>query len=130
MTDDGNEFDTPAWYEAVYRVVRNVPAGKVVTYGQAADAVEGFAVTARHVGTAMRFAPKDVPWQRVIGAGGRLPIAKRSPELKLLQRRLLQNEGVLFLQDDADRVNLAECQWRSDSVDSPSAQGNLFDAVE
>src|SRR5947207_3378395 len=97
MSDDEIGFDTPAWWEAVYKVVRSVPAGSVVTYGQAADAVEGFAVTARQAGTALRFAPKDVPWQRVVGAGGRLPIAKRSPELKLLQRRLLEQEGVTFL---------------------------------
>ena len=36
--------------EAVYAFVRTVPRGKVVTYGQVADMVEGVSLTARQVG--------------------------------------------------------------------------------
>src|ERR1043166_5327849 len=92
--------------EAVYAWVRSIPPGKVVTYGQVADMVEGVTLTARQVGGIMSFAPSDVPWQRVVGAGGRLPIVKRSPELKARQRRLLEEEGVVFLDSNQDCVDM------------------------
>lgn len=112
-------------YEPVYAFVRTVPSGKVVTYGQVADMVSGVSLTARQVGAAMFVAPKDVPWQRVVGAGGHLPIGKRSPEMKMLQRRLLEQEGVVFLPDAEDRVDMARCQWLPDG--SGPAQGSLFE---
>jgi len=65
----------------------------------------------------MRFAPQGVPWQRVVGAGGRLPIARRSPELKLLQIRLLAQEGVEFYSGDHDRIDMARSQYSAD-IDS------------
>jgi methylated-DNA-protein-cysteine methyltransferase-like protein len=128
MSEPENSQDLPKWYEAVYRFVRTVPIGKVVTYGQAADAAEGFTLTARQVGAALRFVPEGVPWQRVVGAGGRLPIVKRSPELKLKQRRLLQEEGAHFLSNDPDCVDMSRSQWiTSDASSEPSVQGQLFD---
>ena len=112
-------------YEPVYAFVRTVPAGKVVTYGQVADSVRGVALTARQVGAAMFVAPKDVPWQRVVGAGGTLPISKRSSEMAMLQRRLLEQEGVVFLPNDLDRIDMSRCQWLPDQ--QPDKQGNLFE---
>ncbi|HZO91372.1 MAG TPA: MGMT family protein [Chthonomonadaceae bacterium] len=111
-------------FEAVYAFVRSVPPGKVVTYGQVAGMVEGVSLTARQVGAAMHVAPKDVPWQRVVGAGGALPIAKRNPDLKKLQRRLLEQEGVRFLPGEEDRVDMARCQWRPQGQETE--QGSLF----
>ena len=104
-------FVPPDRYEEVYAVIRLVPQGNVATYGQIADAVTGVSVTARQVGAALRFAPDDVPWQRILGAGGRLPIAKRSPELRLLQLRLLRNEGTPFLDDNPDQIDMTHAQW-------------------
>lgn len=98
-------------FERVYTFVRSIPPGKVVTYGQVAGSIPGVALTARQVGAAMGYVPKDVPWQRVVGANGFLPIAKRSPELKLLQRRLLAGEGVVFVSEESDRVDMARSQW-------------------
>ncbi len=95
------------WFEAVYEAVRRIPPGNVATYGQIASLIATVSVSARQVGTALRFAPEGVPWQRVVGAGGRLPIAKRSPELNLLQRRLLLVEGVPFLSHDPDRIDMS-----------------------
>ena len=100
-------------YAAIYDFVRTVPPGRVVTYGQVADCVQGISFTARQVGTAMRYAPPDVPWQRVVGAGGRLPIAKLSPEAKLKQHRLLVMEGVSFHERDGDRVDMARSLWHT-----------------
>jgi methylated-DNA-protein-cysteine methyltransferase related protein len=126
-----------ALYEPVYAFVRTVPPGKVVTYGQVADCLTAVRLTARQVGTAMRYAPPDVPWQRVVGAGGRLPIAKLSPEAKVRQRDLLLAEGVRFYgrkndgrndeingADGADRVDMAHAQW--DAPTLSDGTGDLF----
>lgn len=96
--------------EAVYAVVRQIPAGRVATYGQVADMVESVSVTPREVGAIMNVSPPDVPWQRVVGAGGHLPVGKRSPSLKARQRELLEAEGVAFLPNgcvDMPRFQLA-----------------------
>jgi methylated-DNA-protein-cysteine methyltransferase-like protein len=126
------EADLLALYAPVYDVVRAIPPGKVMTYGQVADAVTSISVTARQVGTALRYIPDDVPWQRVVGAGGHLPIAKRSPEAKLLQRRLLTQEGATFLERDPDRVDMPRSQWLPDAghANSVEEQGSLFDDGE
>lgn len=105
--------------EAVYEFVRTVPAGKVVTYGQVAEMVEGAALTAREVGQIMQMSPPDVPWQRVVGTGGHLPIGKRSPTLKVRQRELLEREGVTFLPNGC--VDMAQFQWQ------PEELGGLFE---
>lgn len=112
-------------FQRVYAFVRTISAGKVATYGQVAACLPGGALTPRQVGAALRFAPKDVPWQRVVGAGGLLPIAKRSPEAMLTQRRLLEQENVRFLPDSAGRVDMKVFQWQSPEPEL--AQGHLFE---
>jgi len=113
------------FYESVYAFVRTVPAGKVVTYGQVAECVTDVSLTARQVGEAMHTVPKDVPWQRVVGAGGHLPIYKRSPELAAQQRRLLEAEGVVFLPDVEHRIDMSRSQWHP--FPQSESQGSLFD---
>ena len=118
-------MDDPDLYVSLYAFVRSIPLGKVVTYGQAADAVSDVSLTARQVGSAMRFAPEDVPWQRVVGAGGTLSTGKISPELKSRQRRLLEQEGVTFLPDASDRIDMRRSQWLTPDPDP--TQTSLFD---
>jgi methylated-DNA-protein-cysteine methyltransferase-like protein len=106
--------DAVHFYEQVYSVVRQVPAGKVVTYGQVA-ALLGQPRAARAVGYALRFLPAgtDVPWQRVINHQGQISV--RSPvDSPLLQRLLLEEEGVVF--DAAERVDLAVYRWQGEST--------------
>jgi methylated-DNA-protein-cysteine methyltransferase-like protein len=110
-------------FDSVYAFVRTVPPGKVVTYGQVAGMLEEVRLTARQVGAAMRTAPTDVPWQRVVGAGGLLPIGKRSPELKSRQRELLEQEDVVFLSGAAERVDMRKSQW----MPPLEEQSRLFD---
>ncbi|MCS6776911.1 MAG: MGMT family protein [Chloroherpetonaceae bacterium] len=98
-------------YAPVYAFVRTVPRGRVVTYGQVAECVTEVALTARQVGMAMAIAPPDVPWHRVVGAGGYLPIHRRSPLLAQEQHWKLQAEGVTFLPGPVARVDMARCQW-------------------
>jgi methylated-DNA-protein-cysteine methyltransferase related protein len=53
---------------------------------------------ARQVGWAMHGCPAGLPWQRVVGAGGKILInSMSSPEGPLLQRKLLELEGVRFV---------------------------------
>lgn len=79
-------------WESVYRLVKRIPRGRVTTYGELAKALR-LPGGARAVGYAMAACPRGraIPWQRVVGAGGRLLI--REP-MAGLQRRLLESEGI------------------------------------
>ncbi len=122
MADDPLEIYLP-----VYELVKTVPSGKVVTYGQVASLLTEVSLTARQVGTALRYAPPDVPWQRVVGAGGTLPVAKLGPEYAQKQKDLLQQEGVGFLGEHERRVNLAGFGWHFEGEPQKAEAGNLFE---
>lgn len=98
------------FFESVWRLVRRVPPGRVVTYGQVA-AMLGHPRAARTVGWAMHSLPEggDVPWWRVLNAQGRSSIdcLEHSADL---QRQLLEQEGVVF--DQKGYVDLRIFQWR------------------
>ncbi|RKZ12588.1 cysteine methyltransferase, partial [bacterium] len=81
--------------------------GRVATYGQVARAA-GLPGRARLVGKSLRGlgAESIVPWQRVLGAGGRISIP--DAQTARLQRDLLQDEGVRF---SGKRVLLAGQLW-------------------
>jgi methylated-DNA-protein-cysteine methyltransferase-like protein len=84
-------------FARIYQAVRGIPRGRVASYGQVARLV-GMPRGARAVGWALRALPAElahqVPWHRVVGAGGRIsPRAGPGPEL---QRRRLRAEGVRF----------------------------------
>jgi len=100
----------PKFAHAVYALVREVPRGTVVTYGQVA-AILGHPRAARAVGTALSNLPKAlariVPWQRVINAGGGISI--RGDLLRPdLQRQLLELEGIAFR---GGHVDLKRYRW-------------------
>lgn len=96
-------------FETVYAWVRQIPPGKVATYGQIARLC-GIPRGARVVGYAMASCPagSGVPCHRVVDREGRTKKAFDTfmPDT---QRMLLEAEGVAFLPDD--RVNMAECLW-------------------
>lgn len=96
-------------FENIYRVVRRIPAGFVLSYGDVA-ALCPTSVSARTVGWAMSVAPEGVPWHRVVNHQGRLSIGKRSVLLQELQRNLLQAEGVNFVAPD--QVDIQKHRWR------------------
>jgi methylated-DNA-protein-cysteine methyltransferase-like protein len=83
-------------YEIIWEIVRQIPKGRVATYGQVA-AESGFPGQARLVGYALHALPPHagVPWQRVINARGRISFPCASSAYKR-QRRLLRGEGVIF----------------------------------
>jgi len=84
------------FFKKVYAIVRSIPHGKVLTYGQIATLL-GAPTMARQVGWAMHGCPQGLPWQRVVGAGGKILINSLSnPNGPIEQRRLLEMEGVRF----------------------------------
>ena len=58
-------------YQRIYAVVRQIPRGKIASYGQVAE-LAGLEGHARQVGYALYATPDevDVPWQRVVNASG------------------------------------------------------------
>jgi len=93
-------------YERIYLIVRQIPPGKVATYGQIAELAGD--CTARMAGYAMAAAPEGVPWQRVINAQGK--VSPRADHWgSEVQRVRLADEGVEF--DAQDRVDFAKVRW-------------------
>ena len=85
--------DNPA-LEAIWHVVCGIPRGQVTTYGAVARAA-GLPGRARQSGYALRVAPASMqlPWHRVVGAGGRIVFPRSSREYREQARRL-RAEGV------------------------------------
>jgi methylated-DNA-protein-cysteine methyltransferase-like protein len=93
----------------VWEIVRHIPAGKVMTYGQIAALIptppnmtaQGYrAFGPRWVGGAMASCPEGVPWQRVINSQGKISLRQSSAQ----QRELLENEGIRF--DPTGKIDL------------------------
>jgi methylated-DNA-protein-cysteine methyltransferase-like protein len=95
----------------ILAVVRRIPRGKVATYGQVA-ALAGFPRQPRLAGYALHALPEGtpLPWHRVLGAGGRLTLARLSVSSATTQRLRLEREGVRF--DARGRVDMPRCGWR------------------
>lgn len=96
-------------YEQYYGIIARIPVGRVATYGQIA-ALAGRPGRARQVGYALAHLPRDfdVPWHRVINAKGQVSPRKHSG-FHLMQRAMLEDEGVLF---DRDRIDMKRHLWR------------------
>ncbi len=97
-------------YERIYAIVRAIPQGSVSTYGAIAQKV-GLPHGARQVGYAMRAAPDDIPWQRVVGLSRRgfARISIGDPMIAEVQQQILESEGVTFT--DKNEIDLAQYGW-------------------
>lgn len=98
----------PSFFEKVHHLVRQVPPGKVVSYGAIARMLE-HPHAARTVGWAMHGVPEgsDVPWWRVLNSKGHISLSgERGAGL---QRKLLEAEGVEF--DERGYVNWERFGW-------------------
>jgi methylated-DNA-protein-cysteine methyltransferase-like protein len=109
--------------ERVYDVVRRIPAGRVMTYGQIAG-ILGKGYTPRTVGFVMHAADGSVPWQRVINSQGSCSTGKLTlPENK--QQLMLEREGIIF--DAKGRCNLNRYRWQpEDASEEREEQPSLF----
>src|ERR1700733_15198664 len=86
-------LDNPA-LQAIWHAVCAIPRGQVSTYGAVAQSA-GFPGRARQAGFALKVSPKELnlPWHRVVGAGGRIVFPKSS-RAHQEQARRLRAEGV------------------------------------
>ena len=93
-------------WDPVYRLVKQIPRGRVLSYGALAKILR-LPGGARSAGRAMAATPagKGIPWHRVLGEGGKILI--REP-FASLQKKLLESEGVSVLES---RVNLKHYLW-------------------
>ncbi|HEX6292312.1 MAG TPA: MGMT family protein [Herpetosiphonaceae bacterium] len=102
----------------IYEVVQAVPRGSVSTYGDIA-AIVGGGIDARTIGQALNQVPKDreqaVPWQRIVNAQGGISTKG------LLQRKLLEDEGVVF--SAQGKIDLRRFRWRGPSAEWAEEHG-------
>jgi len=111
-----NEEVDGKFAERVEALVRQIPAGRVMTYGQIA-ALCGNARAARIVGGIAHFGDPELPWQRVVNKSGGL--AAGYPGGRRGHRAHLEAEG--FEIDDEDRVvDMARRLWNPVEPDQQS----------
>ncbi len=98
-------------YQKIYLVVRQIPIGRVATYGQIAE-LAGLAGKSRLVGYAMfQVDPtSDLPWQRVINAKGEISYSIAREGGDYVQRNLLEQEGIVF--NDRGKIDLKQYLWQ------------------
>lgn len=95
-------------FQQVYRLVRRIPRGRVMTYGQIATLVEN-RLSPRAVGWAMHGCPDGVPWQRVVNASGGMS-TERIPGIPPgMQRALLEQERIEFRENGT--LDLERYRW-------------------
>jgi methylated-DNA-protein-cysteine methyltransferase-like protein len=114
-------------YRQIYAVVARIPRGRVATYGQVA-ALAGWAHAPRLAGYALHALPEHspLPWHRVVAAGGRLSLARLSPDGATTQRIRLEHEGVRF--DGRGRVDLARHGYRPRANAAPRGRRSTHTA--
>jgi methylated-DNA-protein-cysteine methyltransferase-like protein len=90
--------------ERIWKAVAEIPRGQVASYGRIAERA-GLPRRARLVGHALKIAPAGLrlPWHRVVNARGAISLPAGSRAHKL-QRRLLEEEGVVFRNGRVDLV--------------------------
>lgn len=101
-------------YDVIYAVVRQIPRGKVSTYGQVAT-LANLAGQARLVGYALYRVTNDleVPWHRVINAKGEISQSPFRHGDDDLQRVLLEQEGIQFSPEG--KINLQTYLWKPEN---------------
>jgi methylated-DNA-protein-cysteine methyltransferase related protein len=105
--------------ERIYMVVRQVPEGRVTSYGQVAKIVG--TVSARQVGYALAAVRPEmqVPWQRVVNSQGKISLPGGD------QQRMLEAEGIVF--DAQGKIDLKRFGWSG--PDEAWLEANGFDIM-
>lgn len=97
---------TSDFRDRVEEVVRRIPRGRVMTYGQLA-ALCGNARAARIVGGIAHFGDPSLPWQRVVNKAGSL--ASGYPGGRKGHKQVIEAEGVYV--DELYRVDVQRLIW-------------------
>lgn len=115
--------------DRVYNIVRQIPRGNVMTYGQLAELL-GVGFTARTIVFLMHEAfTLEVPWHRVINSQGRCSTGKIILPYNV-QQKLLKDEGIIF--DTQGRCDLGKYLWTPKYIEEfveIGKQLSLFDYV-
>jgi methylated-DNA-protein-cysteine methyltransferase-like protein len=110
------EGETVSVRDEVLAIVRAIPEGLVMTYGQISGCL-GSRLSPVAVGWMLHRCPDDVPWQRVVNASGGCS-TDRLPDLPVgLQRSMLEEEGVEF--SLGGKINLERFRWRPPPPSTP-----------
>ncbi len=120
-----NPPNAKSFFEKVWDIVLQIPAGRVSSYGQIASMIppdENIeparmrSLAPRWVGTALRKTPrgKSIPWHRVINSQGTISFPPGSPQAEE-QRRLLEQDGIIF--DSSGKVNFRLYAWEGPDHD-------------
>ena len=105
---ENKQVNEQTYRERVYKIVRAIPPGKVMTYGQIAE-ILGEGYTPRTVGYVMHAADtQTVPWQRVINSQGACSTGRITAPVNL-QQKMLEDEGVKF--NEKGRCDLNVYRW-------------------
>lgn len=101
---------SPSNYQLIYATVRQIPKGKVATYGQVAE-LAGLPRQARQVGYALHALPAKtmVPWHRVVNAQGKISL-RTEGGADTEQKRRLQREKVRF--NERGVIDLKLYRWQ------------------
>lgn len=116
--------DNPAYRQRVYKIVRRIPTGHVMTYGQIAE-ILGEGYTPRTIGFVMHGSDDNTPWHRVVNAQGGCSTGRVVvPHDK--QQRMLEEEGIQF--NKSGKCNLETYIWIPGRIkDTESKErGSLF----
>ncbi|MBX9696356.1 MAG: MGMT family protein [Cyanobacteria bacterium] len=117
-----DKIKTTGTFVRVYEIVRQIPEGRVLTYGTISNFLDG-RLSAQGVGWALNALPsgpasvKDraeytsetVPWQRVVNSRGGISTWKTRDVPPDLQQRLLEDEGIVFGADGL--IDLKRYLW-------------------
>src|SRR5689334_2000627 len=115
--------DEQSYRERVYDLVRQIPSGRVMTYGQIAE-ILGEGYTPRTVGYVMHGADSEnVPWQRVINSQGACSTGKMTMPVNL-QQNMLESEGVKF--SDKGKCDLKRYLWYPEGFEEEDVQPSLL----
>jgi methylated-DNA-protein-cysteine methyltransferase-like protein len=95
----------------ILATIRQIPRGKVSTYGAVARAA-GYPGLARQVGGLLR-GSAGLPWHRVLGAGGEIKVRR---DYAMEQRFRLESEGVMFR---GRRVDMKQFEFRFSGAKRP-----------
>jgi methylated-DNA-protein-cysteine methyltransferase-like protein len=103
-----SSVDDKTYRERVYAIVRQIPSGRVMTYGQIAE-ILGEGYTPRTVGYVMAGSDSEnVPWQRVINSQGACSTGRMTMPVNL-QQNMLESEGVVF--SEKGKCDLTKFMW-------------------
>jgi len=107
-------YITSDFTQDVIKIIKNIPSGKVLTYGRIAK-LAGNPQAARQVSWLLHSSTKkyNLPWHRVINSLGK--ISMKSFDDREYQKHLLEKEGVMFR--DNYKIDLKQFLWEINSIE-------------